>query len=84
MYDLVAQKVLLVDGEGKLISKENAERDKNAKDIFSVVSAQDGAVVRWVVESSESDEHRAWQDKTLWESWATTICKTEQIPVYAW
>jgi CRISPR-associated protein Csd1 len=70
MRDLVAQKVLLVDGEGKLISKENAERDKNTKDIFSVVNAQDGAVIRWVVESPESDEHRAWQDKTLWESWA--------------
>ncbi len=70
MRDLVAQRVLLVDGEGKLTSKENAKRDEKAKDIFSVVNSQDGAVVRWVVESPESDEHRAWHDQTMWDSWA--------------
>jgi CRISPR-associated protein Csd1 len=70
MRDLVDQKVLLVDSMGKLIGKEEAKRDKNAKDIFSVVNAQDNAVVRWVVESPGDDEHRVWQDKTLWESWA--------------
>lgn len=69
MHDLVAQKVLLVGDDGKLVSKENAKREKNGKDIFSVVTAQDSAVVRWVVESPESDEHRAWRDKTLWDSW---------------
>jgi len=67
--DLVAQKVLLVDEGGKLISKENAKREKNAKDIFSVVNAQDAAFIRWVVEFPESTEHRAWQDKTLWSNW---------------
>ena len=70
MRDLVAQKALLVDTDGRLISKEKAQRDKNTKDIFSVINAQDGVVIRWVVELLDSDEHRAWQDKTLWESWA--------------
>lgn len=70
MRDLVAQKVLLIGDDGKLVSKESANRNKNAKDIFSVANAQDNAVGRWVVESPESDEHRAWQDKTLWETWA--------------
>jgi len=70
MHDLVAQKLLLVDGKGKLVSKENAERDQNARDIFSVINVQDGAVVRWVVESPENEEHRTWLDKSLWESWA--------------
>lgn len=69
MRDLATHKVLLVGDDGKLLSKENAKRDKNAKDIFSVINAQDNAVVRWVVESPDSDEHRAWQDKTLWDSW---------------
>jgi CRISPR-associated protein Csd1 len=71
MQDLVAQKVLLIGDDKQLLSKENINRDKNTKDIFSVInSTQDNAVVRWVVESPESDEHRVWLDKGLWESWA--------------
>lgn len=70
MRDLVAQKILLVGSNRKLIRKEEAKRDKNAKDIFSVINKQDNAVVRWVVESPSDDEHRVWQDKTLWESWS--------------
>jgi len=70
MRDLIAQRVLLIGEDGKLASKENAKRDGNVKDIFSLVNAQDGAVVRWVVEAPDSDEHRAWRDKTLWDSWA--------------
>jgi hypothetical protein len=34
MRDLVAQKVLLIDEDGKLISKENLKRDGKTKDIF--------------------------------------------------
>jgi CRISPR-associated protein Csd1 len=69
MKDLVAQKILLVGDDGKLLIKEEAKRDKNTKDIFSVVNSQDNAVVRWVVESPDDVEHRTWQDNTLWESW---------------
>ncbi len=67
--DLANQKILLLDDNGKLQSKENAKRDKNVKDIFSVVGTQDKAFVRWVVESPKSTEPRAWLDRTLWESW---------------
>ncbi len=70
MRDLAIQKVLLVSSDGKLLSKENARRDKNAKDIFSVLNAQDNAVVRWVVETPGGTESRLWRDETLWESWA--------------
>lgn len=70
MRDLVAQQIFLLDNNGKLQNKENAKRDKNIIDIFSVVGAQDKAVVRWIVESPESSEPRVWLDKTLWESWA--------------
>jgi CRISPR-associated protein Csd1 len=69
MRDLAAQKVLLVGSNGKLLSKEEATRDKNVKDIFSVLNAQDNAVVRWVVEIPGDIESRAWRDVTLWESW---------------
>ncbi len=70
MRDLVAQKILLIDSNGKLQSKENAERSKNIKDIFSVVGSQDKALVRWIIESPEERESTAWLDKTLWESWS--------------
>ncbi|MEW6083893.1 MAG: type I-C CRISPR-associated protein Cas8c/Csd1 [Chloroflexota bacterium] len=70
MRDLAAQKILLLDSNGKLQRKEDAKRDKNVKDIFSVVGSQDKAFVRWVVESPEGGESRAWLDETLWESWS--------------
>ncbi len=70
MRDLAAQKILLLDSNGKLQDKEDAKRDKNVKDIFSVVGSQDKAFVRWVIESPEGGESRAWLDKTLWESWS--------------
>jgi len=67
--DLVAQNVLLVGNNGKLIGKEETTRDKKVKDIFSVLNAQDNAVVRWVVEIPEDSESKAWRDAALWESW---------------
>jgi len=67
--DLLAQKILLINSYGKLQRKEEAKRDKNIKDIFSVVGSQDKAFIRWVVESPESIESRAWLDRALWESW---------------
>ncbi len=70
MRDLVTSKVLIVGGDGRLLSKDMANREKNAKDIFSVLNAQDTAVVRWVVETAGDIESRAWQDAALWESWA--------------
>lgn len=69
MRDLVDQKILLLDNNEKLLSKENAKRDKNIKDIFSVIDDQDKAFVRWVIESPEDIEARAWLDNTLWDSW---------------
>ena len=68
--DLTTEKILLLDRNEKFQSKENAKRDKNVKDIFSVVGSQDKAVIRWVVESPDSSESRTWLDKTLWESWS--------------
>ncbi len=69
MSDLATHKVLLVDDNEKLISKEESKRDKNANDIFSFINTQDNAVARWVIESPDDNEHRAWQDNTLWKSW---------------
>ncbi|MCC9078493.1 type I-C CRISPR-associated protein Cas8c/Csd1 [Litorilinea aerophila] len=68
MQDLIDQHILLVGNDGKLLSKDEVERDRNTKDIFSLVNSQDLAFVRWVVEGDET-ESRVWRDKTLWDSW---------------
>ena len=68
--DLVENKILIIGENGKLAKKEAVHRDRNAKDIFSRVNSQDEAFVRWIVESSDSTEHRVWCDKTLWDSWS--------------
>lgn len=78
IYDLAAQNILLVGDDDKLLEKKAVKREKNTKDIFSVVNPQGNAVVRWVVESPESDEHRTWLDKTLWESWSSFYLTTRK------
>ncbi len=67
--DLVNQQLLWIGSDGKLLGKEKVERDNNAKDIFSVVNAQDDAFIRWIVEETGTSESRVWQDETLWTSW---------------
>jgi CRISPR-associated protein Csd1 len=71
MRDLANHHVLLVDGNGKLLSKDQVKREKNTKDIFAVLNTQDNAVIRWVVQIPGEVESRAWRDVTLWDSWTT-------------
>ncbi len=66
--DLVKHQILFVGANEKIVSKEDVKRDKNAKDIFSVIDTQENAFVRWVVEAGEP-ERRVWRDETLWDSW---------------
>ena len=66
--DLVEQRILWVGDDGSFLSKEEMKRENNAKDIFSVVNAQEDAFVRWVIEG-ETGESRVWRDESLWESW---------------
>ena len=66
--DLAEQHILFVSRNHKFLRKNEISRDKNAKDIFSIVDPQENAFVRWVVETSVA-ESRTWRDKTLWESW---------------
>lgn len=78
MRDLATSKVVLVGGDGRLLSKDRANREKSAKDIFTVLNAQDSAVVRWVVEIVGDNESRAWRDATLWDSWANFYLTSKQ------
>jgi len=67
--DLIEHQILFVGSDDKFLSKAEVKRDKNAKDIFSVIETQDNAFVRWQVEASDESESQIWRDKTLWESW---------------
>lgn len=67
--DLVEHQILFVGADDKFVSKEDIEKDKNNKDIFSIVDPQYNAFVRWMVEMSDESESRLWRDKSLWESW---------------
>lgn len=71
IQDLVNHKILLVDHNGKLISKDQAKREKNAKDIFSVLNSQENAVVRWEVQIPGEVESKTWRDPTLWSRWSS-------------
>jgi CRISPR-associated protein Csd1 len=79
MRDLANQRILFVDANGELLSKDQVKRDKNTKDIFSVLNAQDNAVVRWVVQIPSDLESKAWCDVTLWESWTTYYLNSKEV-----
>jgi len=66
--DLVDEKILFVD-KGKFLEKSEVTRDKNAKDIFSILNSQEDAFIRWIVESPDTIESKTWKDKSLWDSW---------------
>ena len=67
--DLETKKLLFIGKDGKLLSKEETDREKNAKDIFSVVDPQENAFVRWEIEIPGEVESQAWKDSSLWDSW---------------
>ncbi len=67
--DLIANQILYVGKDGKFLNKGEVSRDKNQKDIFSVVDPQENAFVRWIVEEPGISESRVWMDPTLWKSW---------------
>lgn len=67
--DLVDSKILYVGNDSRLSKKEDVKREKNVKDIFSVVDPQQNAFVRWVVYTSDDLESRVWRDKALWKCW---------------
>ena len=69
--DLVRHKVLFVGEDSKFLDKGEMEREKGVLDIFSLMgnNSQDGAFVRWRIETSDELEPRTWRDPTLWESW---------------
>lgn len=77
--DLSSRKVLIV-GKDRFLTKDEIKREKNAKDIFSSLNSntQDGAFVRWIVESPDVLETKVWKDKILWDSWTNYYLSSKQ------
>lgn len=89
--DLIAYKTLIVEDDINLLKQRNREKlDKNALDIFDVlpgrfnkkkgewVNWQAEALIRWEVEIPDDQCSKAWEDKTLWESWIKYYSNTKQ------
>jgi CRISPR-associated protein Csd1 len=76
--DLVENQILFVGSDDKFLSKSEVKRGKNTIDIFSVIDPQDGAFIRWVVESPGVLETKVWKDKTLWDSWKNYYLSTKE------
>jgi CRISPR-associated protein Csd1 len=69
VQDLIGYKILFVGKDHRFLGKADIDREKNAKDIFSIIESQEDAFIRWVVEDPDVLESKTWKDKTLWESW---------------
>lgn len=77
IQDLIAQKVLIIGDDGKLIEKPE-KKSKDVPDIFKVLKDQSEAFIRWEVEIFEDKCSKVWEDKTLWESWINYYSNTKQ------
>jgi CRISPR-associated protein Csd1 len=60
------------------LAKSEVKRERNTIDIFSAIDPQDGAFIRWVVESPDVLETKVWKDKTLWYSWKNYYLSTKE------
>lgn len=78
--DLVNYRILFLNSDGKLASKDEIRRDNKSNDIFSVINSQGNAFIRWIVDIPGEAENRVWHDKTLWENWINYYlnCKNEK------
>lgn len=81
--DLIAHNVLIASDGGKLIEKPE-RKGKDLPDIFKVLKDQYEAFVRWEVEIPDDKCSKAWEDKTLWDSWINyySNIKQEKILCY--
>jgi len=74
--DLVKEKVLLVDKDGKLVSKVPKKVGNSV-----VEGIQTDAFVRWEVESIGELGSKTWEDKTLWAAWSKYYLSTKKNKV---
>lgn len=76
--DLVKSNILFVDNVNQFLAKNEVNREKDAKDIFTVTNSQESAFVRWVIETPGALETKVWRDMTLYESWINYYLSTKK------
>lgn len=76
--DLINYQVLIAAEDGKLLSKWEKKKKEDTPKIFEVLSSQDDAFVRWVVEIPGDPETKVWHDKTLWDKWIRYYTSTKK------
>ena len=80
VQDLNKAQILLIDPNKNIfLKKKDIERDKNIKDIFSILNDQEQAFIRWMVEIPGELETKVWQDETLWDSWIKYYLNSKEI-----
>jgi len=87
IQDLVSHGILCVDENKKLINEANKNEKQNQPEIFNVLSKQEDAFIRWVVEIPGHLESRVWKDVDLWNSWINyyaTFKSEESLCYYFW
>lgn len=78
MADLLKNKVLISDENGKLLPKWDKTRDGTSPAIFELVTNQSEAFVRWIVEIPGEPQIKVWRDESLWDAWIAFYSKTKQ------
>ncbi len=76
--DLVAHQILIVGGNGKLLSTWEKKKGETVPKIFELLASQDDAFVRWEVEIPGELETKVWKDKILWEKWFRYYSSTKE------
>lgn len=81
--DLVKEKLLHVDADGKLLTQW--VEDSDAPDIFRLLTAKDGerdqgdAFIRWHVREDGNPCTAVWEDPTLQEAWGAFDASTKEL-----
>lgn len=78
VQDLIDHKILLAERDGKLLKKSDHKKEKEVLTIFDVVSSQEEAFVRWIVEIPGEHESKVWKDEVLWQKWIKHYSKTKE------
>ncbi len=69
--DLVQEKVLHLDSQGKLLKKWEGDK-KDIPAIFKVMppgSSPENAFIRWRIEIADDPQPEIWQDKSIMDAW---------------
>ncbi len=76
--DLIKSQTLFIGKDNKFLPKREKKMQKNATDIFAIVSSQEDSFIRWEIVTPGELETKVWKDKTLWQSWIDYYFSTKK------